>query len=200
MLADRGCEQDGLAWPLGDGGCELPSGLPTESQANVKQVIARTAAALGITVGAFGCEIALRGEEPCLIGVAAGLSGAFATRLIPLCTGVDVVGAAIRAALGETVPADEFEVRKSVPVVRLCAHLPSDLKYVAEFEDARKVPGVQQLSVVSGSRKAAYRNGRIGGTAAVVATAPSREAARNAARSALSLLPTQSAEPARSQA
>ena len=58
---------------------------------------------LGITNGTVKGDIVVHDGEPYVIELAARLSGGFfCTREIPLNTGVDFIGAAIKMALGET--------------------------------------------------------------------------------------------------
>jgi biotin carboxylase len=178
----------------GDGsdgnGYDLPTDLPTEAAANVKRAVAQAAAALGLTNGAFGCEIALRGAEPCVTGVTAGLSGVFATRLIRLCTGVDFLGAAIQAALGEAVPAGDLQPKKTVPVVLHSAPIASDhAGQIPGLAEARKLNGIEEILVVPARDQSVRPAGarQPGALAMVVATGVSREAASRNAGGALSL-------------
>ena len=79
-----------------ENGGDLPSSLPPEIQAKVRDVVARAAAALGIVNGTVKGDIVVHDGEPYVIELAARLSGGFfCTREIPLNTGVDFIGAAI---------------------------------------------------------------------------------------------------------
>ena len=70
----------------------------------MRDVVARAAAALGVTDGTVKGDIVVHDGEPYVIELAARLSGGFfCTREIPLNTGVDFVGCAIRVALGERI-------------------------------------------------------------------------------------------------
>jgi biotin carboxylase len=80
---------------------ELPSRLPEDIQDKAKDVVARAAIALGITSGAVAADIVIHHDEPHVIEFAARLSGGFCTSEMPRRTGVDILGAAIRLALGE---------------------------------------------------------------------------------------------------
>jgi biotin carboxylase len=90
-----------------DGG-ELPSHLPDEVQASIRDLVERAAASLGIGDGVVKGDIVLSDGVPHVIELAARLSGGyFCTHEIPLNTGVDLVGNAIRLAVGDPVdPAD----------------------------------------------------------------------------------------------
>ena len=102
-----------------ENGGDLPSHLPEEMQAKVRDVVARAAAALGVTNGTVKGDIVVHKGEPYVIELAARLSGGFfCTREIPLNTGVDFIGAAIKIALGEPVTADELTPKHSTPVIQ----------------------------------------------------------------------------------
>ena len=59
---------------------------------------------MGVTEGTVKGDIVVHDGEPYVIELAARLSGGFfCTREIPLNTGVDFIGAAIKVALGEAV-------------------------------------------------------------------------------------------------
>jgi biotin carboxylase len=196
VVADRTGYDDGFA-----NGYDLSTALPPESEANVKRAVAQAAAALGLSNGAFGCEIVMRGEEPHVTGVTAGLSGVFATRLIPLCTGVDFLAAAVQVALGDAVPAGDLEPKKNVPVVLRCAALASD-PTGPELAEARKLDGIEEISVTPAPDPSVQLAGarQPGAVAMVVATGPSREAASGNADRALSSLHRRNDERTRTSA
>lgn len=84
-----------------DGG-ELPSHLPVEMRNEVCRVVAHAATSLGVSNGVVKGDIVVHDNRAHVIELAARLSGGyFCTHEIPLSTGVDFVGAAIRIALGE---------------------------------------------------------------------------------------------------
>jgi biotin carboxylase len=108
-FADRNYELlDEYAPHIIEDGGELPSHLPGEVQASVCDLVAKAAASLGITDGVVKGDIVLSDGIPNVIELAARLSGGyFCTHEIPLNTGVDLVGNAIRLAIGDPVdPAD----------------------------------------------------------------------------------------------
>ncbi len=102
-----------------ENGGDLPSHLPGETQTKVKNLVARAAAALGVVNGTVKGDIVVHNGEPHVIELAARLSGGFfCTREIPLNTGVDFIGCAIKLALGETVAADDLEPKFSAAVIQ----------------------------------------------------------------------------------
>ena len=87
-----------------ENGGDLPSHLPANIQDKVKELVGRAASALGVTDGTVKGDIVVHRGEPYVIELAARLSGGFfCTREIPLNTGVDFIGAAIKLAFGETI-------------------------------------------------------------------------------------------------
>jgi biotin carboxylase len=91
-----------------DGG-ELPSRLSREAQASVCELVRQAVVALGVRTGVVKGDIVLCDDRPYVVEVALRLSGGYlCTHEIPLSTGVDFVGAAIRIALGETPGQEEL--------------------------------------------------------------------------------------------
>ncbi|HEY5346904.1 MAG TPA: ATP-grasp domain-containing protein, partial [Rhizomicrobium sp.] len=101
-----------------ENGGDLPSHLPGDIQAKVRDVVARAASAMGITTGTVKGDIVVHKGEAFVIELAARLSGGFfCTREIPLNTGVDFIGAAIRIALDETIDPAELTPKHLTPVI-----------------------------------------------------------------------------------
>jgi len=93
-----------------ENGGDLPSAIPSDQQEAVRKVVASSAAALGVANGVVKGDIVVHKGEPYVIEIATRLSGGyFCTHEIPLNTGVDFVGAAIRQCLGETLDASDLE-------------------------------------------------------------------------------------------
>ncbi|MEI9990247.1 MAG: ATP-grasp domain-containing protein [Rhizomicrobium sp.] len=174
-----------------ENGGDLPSHLPAELQQKVKDVVARAAAALGITNGTVKGDIVVHKGEPYVIELAARLSGGFfCTREIPLNTGVDFVGAAIRIALGEAVAPEDLEPKHFTPVIQRYA-FPKAGRVVAieGAEEARRIGGVADVIVTAKPGDVIPDAGDKRPSAAMVLTVgPSREAALAAANDALACL------------
>ena len=95
-----------------ENGGDLPSLLPAAVQDDVRALVERAAASLGVRNGVVKGDIVIGDGQPMVIEMAARLSGGyFCTHEIPLNTGVDFVGAAIRQALGETIDPADLEPR-----------------------------------------------------------------------------------------
>ncbi len=157
-------------------------------QAKVKQVVGQAAAALGIVNGTVKGDIVVHDGEPYVIELAARLSGGFfCTREIPLNTGVDFVGAAIRLALGETVSEAELQPSQFTPVIQRYAFPdPGTVTSVSGAEAAKAVPGIAEVIVTAREGDVIPAAGDKRPSAAMVlATGETREAALKAANDAL---------------
>ena len=174
-----------------ENGGDLPSHLPAETQERVKDVVARAAAALGVRDGTVKGDIVVHRGEPYVIELAARLSGGFfCTREIPLNTGVDFIGCAIRVALGERIPAEELEPKKLVPVIQRYAFpKPGKVVDVRGANAAKHVPGIADVIVTArpGDIIPPAGDKRPSG-AMVLATGKSREEALAAAEAGLSAI------------
>src|SRR5690242_16517718 len=134
-----------------ENGGDLPSHLPPETQGRVRDLVARAASAMGVTQGTVKGDIVIHKGEPYVIELAARLSGGFfCTREIPLNTGVDFIGAAIKVALGESVGEDELTPKFQHAVVQRYA-FPKAGKVTAirGEEAARAVPGIAEVVVTA---------------------------------------------------
>jgi biotin carboxylase len=172
-----------------ENGGDLPSHLPPDIQAQVKDVVAQAAMALGVTNGTVKGDIVVHNGEPHVIELAARLSGGFfCTREIPLNTGVDFIGAAMKIALGEPVAPEELEPKKQAPVVqRYMFPDPGRVVRVAGAEEARAIAGVEEVVITAKPGDIIPPAGDKRPSAAMVlATGASRDAALAAANDALS--------------
>ncbi len=95
-----------------ENGGEQPSALPLAAQRQISSVAMDAGRAMGIVSGNVKGDMVWTDRGPCVIEIAARLSGGWmSTDQIPLGTGVDLIGCAIRLALGECVPAEEIRPR-----------------------------------------------------------------------------------------
>ena len=172
-----------------ENGGDLPSQLPDDVQADVRDVVARAATALGIENGTVKGDIVVHNGQAHVIELAARLSGGFfCTHEIPLSTGVDFLGAAIRVALGEPVSPDELTPKENRPVCQRYAFpSPGRVVGIAGADEARRVEGVSELVVTAKIGDVIPPAGDKRPSAAmVVATGRSRSAALATAQDAIS--------------
>lgn len=188
-IADRNYEwlERFAPFVVEDGG-QLPSALDEAQQADVRDVVARAAASLGIASGVAKGDIVVHEGRAVVIEIAARLSGGYlCSHHIPLSTGVDFVGATIRQAVGERVSRDELEPRFARGVAQRF-FFPSAGR-VERIEGVDAVAGREQIAllelrVAPGDVVGAIENhpARAG---LVIATGASRDDAVAAARAAI---------------
>lgn len=109
-FSDRNYEYlDRFAPYMIENGGQQPSGLSVRQQQSVAALAERAGRSLGIKTGIAKGDMILTATGPKVIEMAARLSGGwFSTDQIPLATGVDLIGAAIKLALGEAVPEQDL--------------------------------------------------------------------------------------------
>lgn len=135
-----------------ENGGEQPSILSTPDQEAVKRCAEAAGRAMGIEAGIAKGDMVLTSEGPKVIEIAARLSGGwFSTDQIPLATGVDLVGAAIRVALGESPSDEELTPRQQQGVaIRYFFPEPGMITAIHNVEKARQIPGVYKLDFFLG--------------------------------------------------
>ncbi len=95
-----------------ENGGEQPSALPLPAQRQISTVAMDAGRAMGIVSGNVKGDMVWTDRGPYVIEIAARLSGGWmSTDQIPLGAGVDLIGCAIRLALGERVPAEDIRPR-----------------------------------------------------------------------------------------
>lgn len=131
-----------------ENGGQQPAALPPADREAVAALAARAGAALGITRGVIKGDMVLTAEGPKVIEIAARLSGGWlSSDQIPLHTGVDFVGAAIRLALGDAVdPAALVPSRSQGVAIRYAFPAPGRVLAVEGVAEAAALPGVHRLS------------------------------------------------------
>jgi biotin carboxylase len=144
-FADRNYEFMGKFAPhIIENGGDLPTLATDEEQRAVRELIHQAAASMGVHQGVVKGDVVLHRGKPFLIELAARLSGGYlCTHEIPLSTGVDFVGCAIRLALGETVEAQELAPRFQRCISqRYLFPGPGRVVRVAGAEQAAELPGI----------------------------------------------------------
>lgn len=188
-FADRNYEYlDRFAPHVIENGGELPSRLAPGEQAAVRELVQRATEAFGVRSGVVKGDIVLCDGRPYVIEVALRLSGGYlCTHEIPLNTGVDFVGQAIRIALGETPGPEDLRPRRNAGVAqRWMFPPPGRVGRVAGAESVAARPEVAlcEIRVSEGDVLASpsSHNMRAG---VVVTTAATREQAVALARRAV---------------
>ena len=97
-----------------ENGGDMPSNLPEQIIDRIRELINEAAASLGVKNGIVKGDIVVRDGIPYVIELAARLSGGyFCTHQIPLSTGVHLVEANARLAVGERLCPREWEPKFS---------------------------------------------------------------------------------------
>jgi len=137
-------------WIIENGG-QQPTALSVADRASVALTAENAARALGIEMGTAKGDLVLGPEGPIVIEMAARLSGGWlCTDQIPLGTGVDFVGAAIRLSLGEQVVIDDVTPRTSQGVaIRYFFPEPGRVVKVGDVSSLESLPWVHRIDLAA---------------------------------------------------
>lgn len=117
--------------------------------ASIRKVAIAANKAIGIENGPSHTEIIVTEEGPKIVELGARLGGdCITTHLVPLSTGVNMVEACIRLALGE-----KPDIRPSLhggSAIRYFHQHAGMVKDIDGVDKARRMPGVRQISIVHG--------------------------------------------------
>lgn len=132
---------------------EMGHSQPTEHDPDtvekIRQVAIAANHAIGITNGPSHTEIIVSAEGPKIVELGARLGGdCITTHLVPLSTGVDMVECCIRIALGQTP--DLHEKWKKGSAIRYFDQTPGTVQAIEGIDEARRLPGIRQISIVHG--------------------------------------------------
>lgn len=149
--------------------CE-PSRLDEETQNRIREVASQAVRAIGIENAPAHVEVKVTPEGPKIVELGARLGGDFITsRLVPLSTGIDMVGASVLLATGEKP--DLTQTRKQGAAIHFI-HAKEDQQGVIEKitvpETLRKADGVEEIvlyqkpgATVQGTRSSNDRLGHV---------------------------------------
>jgi len=142
-----------------ENGGDQPSRLSPAIQDDVRRTVALASIALGYDVGTIKGDVVVHRGRAHIIELAPRLSGGyFCTLEIPLNTGVDFVGVAIKAALGDRISHAEVTPKVQRPVVqRYLFPAPGRIVSITGVEEARKLPGVEHLILSRGVGDVTHR-------------------------------------------
>lgn len=130
---------------------EMGHSQPTKCSKEMADRIAKVAQAanqaIGIKNGPSHTEIIVTDEGPKIVELGARLGGDnITTHLVPLSTGVDMVKCCIKIALGEK-PDIEPKWNKGA-AIRYFKQTAGVIKSIEGINEAKKLPGIQQISFV----------------------------------------------------
>lgn len=116
---------------------------------SIKEVAIMANKAIGINNGPSHTEIMVTKDGPKIVEIGARLGGdCITTHLVPLSTGVNMVEACIKIALGEKPDIAHKYNRGSA--IRYFQQTPGIISNILGIEEAKKLPGVKQISIVHG--------------------------------------------------
>jgi biotin carboxylase len=132
-------------------GSTLPSAAHPAAAERIAGTVAAAAAALGMRAGTLSVEVVLGPRGPVLVELGTGLSGGYVgTHEVPLATGVDLVAAEIRLALGETAEPGALRARWCQGVARrFLLPAPGTVTSVRGAAEAAAGEGIALLEVVA---------------------------------------------------
>ena len=168
-----------------------PSRLSSKTQFAIRQVTEAACRAVGIDKGPAHVEMKVTTKGPIMIELGARMGGDnITTHLVPLSTGIDMVGSTIKVALGE--------LPKVTPTLCLGSAIRyfkaplGIIKSIDNIEKASRIPGVKQIvftkQVGELSTRIQCSNDRIGYVIAQGATAEDAVSACERAMKELSIV------------
>jgi biotin carboxylase len=126
-------------------GHSQPSRLPVADQEKIKDLACRAVKAVGIDNGPAHVEIMLTKDGPKMVELGARMGGdCITTHLVPLSTGVDMIKATMDICLGLT-PDIEPKFQKG-SAIRFFDVVPGTITAIEGVEEAKAIPGVQEIS------------------------------------------------------
>lgn len=126
-----------------------PSMLPDETKMRIEEVAAAAVNAIGITDGPSHTEIKVTQNGPKIVELGARLGGdCITTHLVPLSTGVNMVEASIKIALGEKPDLKKKWDKGSA--IRYLKTGEGIVESIEGVEEARQMSGVMQVSIIHG--------------------------------------------------
>ena len=142
-----------------------PSQLPLGIQQKIREVAIAACKSLGLDMGPAHVEMRVTSRGPVMIELGARMGGDnITTHLVPLSTGIDMVRATIKVALGE-----EPEITPMIhggSAIRYFEAPFGTIKSIEGVGEAEKIPGVKQITFTRGAGAESTRiecsNDRIG--------------------------------------
>ena len=122
-----------------------PSQLPRTVQDAIRFVTDAACHAIGISTGPAHVEMKVTERGPVMIELGARMGGDnITTHLVPLSTGIDMVGSTIKVALGEQP--DIVPTLHCGSAIRYFEVPFGTIKSIENVEEARHIPGVKQIT------------------------------------------------------
>lgn len=124
-----------------------PTMQPDDVKEKIEGLARRAVLAVGINIGPAHVEMILTKQGPKMVELGARMGGdCITTHLVPLSTGIDMVAATIKLACGE--PVDIVPKYNKGAAIRYFDTSVGILKRIDGVEEARSIPGVEEISIV----------------------------------------------------
>lgn len=128
-------------------GHSQPTRQTKENREKISDLACRAVKAVGINVGPAHVEMILTKDGPKMVELGARMGGdCITTHLVPLSTGIDMVGCTIRLVCGEKIDLEKKWHKGSA--IRYFDAQNGTIKAFEGIEEAKNVPGVQEISFV----------------------------------------------------
>lgn len=128
-------------------GHSQPTRQTNEQQEKIQDLTYRAVKAVGINTGPAHVEMILTKDGPKMVELGARMGGdCITTHLVPLSTGIDMVKETIKVACGKT-PNIEKKCRRG-SAIRYFSTSTGILKRIDGVEEAKKIPGIQEITIV----------------------------------------------------
>ncbi len=128
-------------------GHSQPTKQSKENQDKIRDLACRACKAVGISNGPAHVEMILTENGPKMVELGARMGGdCITTHLVPLSTGIDMVGCTIKLACGEPINI-EPQFSKGAAIRYFDVHN-GTIKSIEGVEEAKKVFGVKEVSIV----------------------------------------------------
>lgn len=128
-------------------GHSQPSQLAEETQEAIRDLASRASLSVGIKNGPAHVEIIVTENGPKMVELGARMGGdCITTHLVPLSTGIDMVGNTIKIALGEE-PDLEQKISKG-SAIRYFKVPHGVIREISGIEEAKNIAGVQEITFV----------------------------------------------------
>ena len=128
-------------------GHNQPSQLPIDIIEKIKKVAIDANKAVGIENGPSHTEIKVTKDSPKIVELGARLGGDnITTHLVPYSTGINMVEASIKIALGE-----EIDITKKIDMASAARYKKCDIGKIIEIsgiDEAREVSGIKDIKIV----------------------------------------------------
>lgn len=174
-----------------ENGGDLPSNLPLDQQKTILNLMQRGADCIGVKNGIVKGDIVVHDGVPKIIELATRLSGGFfCTHLIPLNCGVDLVTAAIKMAMGETISIEDIKPKFNRYVSqRWIFPTPGNIVSIQGIEEARRIEGIREILISAkiGDKVEPPQNSNAS-IGSIIATGESREQALAIVKQALRII------------